>query len=145
MIRRFNALPTTPVLLLAILAVLALMYLKAPAAVGLPLPGDRTTRHITQALEVTPPLATAYDICQDPSSRFAHFKQDDHFEADLAQNAGQLKEVRYHLFFRADPRLSVIIEEARAGQRAETRTDPNTAQFQACVATKRVEEVTPRQ
>lgn len=98
-----------------------------------------------QILEVAPPLATALDICLDPASTFAHIKQDDHYEGQLVQNAGQLNQVRYHLFFRDNLALDIVIEETRAGQAAVVRTDPNTQQFLTCVAGKDVEEVNQTQ
>ena len=107
------------------------------------LPG--TTQHITQELATTPPLATAYDICLDPDSEFAHYTVDDHYEGQLSENTGQLNAVRYHLFFRMNPELDVVIEEARAGQITTLRTDPNTDAFRSCVAHKKVTEVRPTQ
>lgn len=104
-----------------------------------------TNQTIVHELATTPPLATATDICLDPASTFAHFVVDDHYEADLAQNEGQVNAVRYHLFFRLNPELDVIIEESRTGTLIAQRTDPNTPEFRACVAKKKVVEVRPQQ
>lgn len=104
-----------------------------------------TNQNVVQELAVEPPLATAYDICLDPSSKFAHFVNDDHYEGQLLQNEGQVNAVRYHLFFRMNPQLDVIIEETRAGQSLPLRMDPNLEQFRKCVGGKKVEEVRPTQ
>lgn len=130
--------------LAAVALTVVLFYARAPQNVPY-VPDVDGKRFVTQELDVPPPLATAYDICVAPDSRFAHFPLDGHFEADLVQNAGQLNEVKYHLFWQVSRQLSIIIEESRAGQQTMKRTDPHTEQFDNCVRTKKVEEVVPRQ
>ena len=98
------------------------------------------------ALAVAPPLKTAFDICNQEASTFARFPLDGHYEGQLTVNPGQLNQVRYHLFFREDLRLDVVIEESRAGEPTIPRPDPNTQQFLDCVLKeKTVKEVIPTQ
>lgn len=123
-------------------------------------PAEHTTT-VVQDLAVTPPLATAYDICQDSTTpwgtvdqsgkqvtvdgfQVAHIKQDDHYEGQLVQNQGQANQVAYHLFWRPDVTLAVVIEEARQGQATINRTDPHLAQFDNCVQTHKIIEVSPK-